>query len=185
MRIKAGPSFASLTGMDVEHRITSDDAKALTAALAASGERDAAFLVTGAVSLAALTLALPFSLTNEGGLRIVAALLLALLGSWIATRLIDWWRTARARWLPLESITGLEAGDRRLTFALEGVREISHLGERVFRWPAFEDAAETENWIALRVSDREVVVFPREVLNRRELAEATTLTALIGRGRKK
>jgi len=53
----------------------------------------------------------------------------------------------------------------------------------VFRWPAFEDAAETDKWIALRVSDREVVVFPRKALERRELADATTLKALIGRGR--
>ena len=170
--------------MDVEHRISSEDADALTTALAASGERDAAFLVTGFVSLAALTLAFPFSATNEGGLRIVASLIIGLVGSWIATRIVDWWRTLRARWLPLPSITGLEVGDKRLTFALEGVREVSHLGERVFRWPAFEDAAETDKWIALRVSDREVIVFPREVLNRRELADATTLTALIGRGRK-
>ena len=170
--------------MDVEHRIAPEDAEALTAALAASGERDSAFLVTGSVSLAALTLAFPFSATNEGGLRIAAALIVGLIGSWVATRLIDWWRTLRARWLPLPSITGLEPGDRRTTFALEGVREVSHLGERVFCWPAFEDAAETDNWIALRVSDREVVVFPREALNRRELADATTLTALIGRGRK-
>ncbi len=169
--------------MDVEHHISPDDAAALTTALAASGERDSAFLVTGAVSLASLTLALPFSASNEGGLRLAAALVVGLIASWIATRLIDWWRTIRARWLPLPSVTGLEPGDRRTTFALEGVREISHLGERVFRWPAFEDAAETENWIALRVSDREVVVFPRKALERRELADATTLKALIGRGR--
>ncbi len=170
--------------MDVEHRITSEDTAELTAALAASGERDAVFLVTGAVSLASLTLALPFSLSNEGGLRIVAALIVGLIASWIATRLIGWWRTLRARWLPLPSITGLEPGERRLTFALEGIREISRSGERVFRWPAFEDVAETEKCIALMVSDREVVVFPRDVLKRRELAEASTLTALIGRGRK-
>jgi len=170
--------------MDVEHRITFDDAVALTSALATNGERDSALLVTGTVSLASLTLAFPFSATNEGGLRIIAALVIGLIGSWVATRLIEWWRTLRARWVPLPSITGLEPGDRKLTFALEGVREISHLGERVFRWPAFEDAAETDTWIALRVSDREVIAFPREVLDRRELAEATKLTALIGRGRK-
>jgi len=79
--------------MDVEHHISPDDAAALTTALAASGERDSAFLVTGAVSLASLTLALPFSASNEGGLRLAAALVVGLIASWIATRLIDWWRT--------------------------------------------------------------------------------------------
>lgn len=171
--------------MDVEYRITREDSDELAAALAASGERDAAFLVTGAVSLAALTLAMPFRATNEGGLRLVAALLLALLGSWVAARIIDWWRTKRARWLPLPSITGLEPGDRKVTFALEGVKELSASGERIFRWPAFEDAAETTDWVALRISDREVVAFPREVLNKRGLAEADNLKALIGRGSKR
>lgn len=171
--------------MDVDYRITQEDAAALTKALAATGERDAAFLTTGAVSLAALTLAMPFRATNEGGLRLVAALILALFGSWLATRLIDWWRTKRARWFPLPSITGLEPGDRKLTIALEGVREINAHGERIFRWPAFEDAAETADWIALRVSDREVVAFPREALNKSGLAEAENLKALIGRGSKR
>lgn len=179
-----GPLFASCAGMNVEHRISSEDAAALTTALAASGERDAAFLVTLAVSLASLTLALPLSASNEGALRLVAALILGLAASWLANRIIDWWRTKRARWLPLPSITGLEPGDRQVTFALQGLRERSHLGERVFRWPAFEDAAETENWIALRVSNREVVAFPREVLEQQDLAEAENLKALIGRARK-
>lgn len=168
--------------MDIRHRISADDTAALTQALAASGEKDAAFLTTGFVSLAALTLAMPFSATNEGGLRLAAALVIALLGSWLATRLIDWWRVKRTRWFPLASIAGLEPGERHVSIALESVREISEMGERVFRWRAFEDVAETDEWIALRVSDRECLVIPRSALKKRGLAEAETLMALIGRG---
>lgn len=168
--------------MDIRHRITAEDSAALTQSLAASGEKDAAFLAKGFIWLASLTLAMPFSAANEGGLRLAAALIIALLGSWIATRLIGWWRMKRTRWFRLPSITGLEPGDRHITVALESVREISDLGERVFRWRAFEDIAETPDWIALRVSDRECLIFPRAALKMRGLAEAETLMELVGRG---
>ena len=168
--------------MDIRYRLTPADSAALTQALAASGEKDAVFLTVGAVSLASLTLAMPFTATNEGGLRLAAALVLALVMGWLTTRIISWWRLKRTRWFKLPSITGLEPGERHVTLALESVRDISELGERVFRWRAFQDAAETKNWIALRVSDREVLVFPRSALKMRGLAEAETLIALVGRG---
>lgn len=168
--------------MDIRHSITPDDTAALTKALAASGEKDAVFLTTATVSLAALTLAMPFNATSEGGLRLAAALLLAVAASWVAVKLIDWWRLKRTRWFALPSITGLEPGPRKVSVALESVRETSELGERVFRWRAFQDCAETDKWIALRVSDRECLVIPRKALNMRGLAESEPLKALIGRG---
>lgn len=168
--------------MDIRYRLTADDSAALTQALAAAGEKDALFLTVGAVSLAALTLAMPFNATNEGGLRLAGALVLALVMSWVAMRIVSWWRLKRTRWFKLPSITGLEPGERHVTLALESVREISEMGERVFRWRAFQDAAETDNWIALRVSDREALVFPRSALKMRGLAEAETLVTLVGRG---
>lgn len=170
--------------METRHRITSDDSAALIQSLASAGERDAAWMTTSAVSLAALTLALPLHATGEGGVRIIAALLLALAAGWLAVRCITAWRTIRAQIWPLPSVTGLEPGERKLSFSLESVREISDLGERVFRWRAFIDAAETDDWIALRVSDRECLVLPRAVLSERGLAESETLAALIGRGRR-
>jgi len=79
-------------------------------------------------------------------------------------------------------VAGLEPGYRRVTIALESVQEITALGERVFRWRAFDNATETEDWIALRVSDRECFVIPRTALKQRELAESEALVSLIGRG---
>lgn len=168
--------------MNIEHRITTEDSVALTKALAASGESHATFLVCGTVSLAALTLAMPFSASNEGGIRLSVALVLALAASWVAKYLIDWLRAKRTRWFPIPSVTGLEPGVRRVSLALESVREVSELGERVFRWRVFQGVAETPEWIALQVSDRECLVLPRAALNNRGLAEAETLAALIGRG---
>ena len=178
----AWPVLCYVSRMDIRHRISAEDAAALTQSLAARGEKDAAFLTTGFVSLAALTLAMPFSATNEGGLRLAAALIIALVGSWIATRLIDWWRVKRTRWFPQPSITGLEPVERRVSVALESIREISELGERTFRWRAFEDIAETKEWIALRVSERECLIIPRSALKMRGLAESEMLMALVGRG---
>jgi hypothetical protein len=168
--------------MDIHLRLTPEDRDALTAALAASGENDAVYLTSGAVAVAVLTLAMPFTASNEGGLRLLVALILAYFAIKGVTRLINWWRIKRTRWFPLPSITGLEPGERRLTIALESVREVSELGERVYRWRAFEDATETEDWITLRVSDRECLVIPRSALKHRGLAESEALVALIGRG---
>jgi len=115
-------------------------------------------------------------------LRLLAALILAYIASRFANWLITWWRVKRRKFFPLQSITGLEPGYRKVSIALESIQEISTLGERVFRWRAFEEAAETENWIALRVSDRECLVIPRSALRQRGLAESEALVSLIGRG---
>ena len=168
--------------MDIRLRLTAEDSEALTAALAASGEKDALYLTTGAVVLATMTLAMPLRASNEGGLRLIAALILAYFAIKAVTRLVTWWRMTRMRWFPLPSITGLEPGERKLSIALESVREISETGERVFRWRAFEDATETADWITLRVSDRECLVIPRSALKMRGLAESEALISLIGRG---
>ncbi len=168
--------------MDIRLDFTDEDRDALTAALAAGGESDAAYLTVGAVVLSTLTLAMPLTASNEGGLRLIVALVLAVFTIKLVNRLIGWWRLKRTRWFPLPSITGLEPGERLLSIALESVREVSASGERVFRWRAFEDAAETADWIALRVSDRECLVIPRSVLSKRAFTESGALISLIGRG---
>lgn len=167
--------------MDIRYRINEDDSVVLTKALAAAGEKDAMWFTTGAVSLASLSLAFPFSMSNEGWIRLIAALVLALVMSWVATRLIEAWRSYRTNWFPHEAIQGVEPGERLLSLSLESVRETTQSGERVFRWRSFLDTAETDDFLALQISDRECLVIPRSALSERALAEAETLVSLIGR----
>jgi len=168
--------------MDIKIQLTAHDRDSLRTALAASGENDAVYLTCGAVGLSALTLAMPFTASNEGGLRLLCGLILAYFVIRGVRRLITWWLVKRASWFPLPSIAGLEPGGKTLTIALESVREVTADGERVFRWRAFEGATETADWIALHVSDRECLVIPRSALKMRALAESETLVALIERG---
>ncbi len=168
--------------MELRYRITAEDRDAISAALAASDERIAVYMTTGAVGLAALTFAMPFSATSEGWVRLLVGMILALLAITLTHRVISWWWVQRTRFFPLPTVIGLEPGHRKLAIALESVQEISVLGERIFRWRAFEQAAETEKWIALRVSDRECLAIPRSALKQRGLSEAEVLASLMGRG---
>ncbi len=169
--------------MELRYRITAEDRDAIGAALAASDERNAVYMTTGAVGLAALTFAMPFSATSEGWVRLLVGMILALLAITLTNRLIGWWWVQRTKLFPLPAVTGLEPGHRKLAVGLESVQEVSTLGERIFRWRAFEQVAETENWIALRVSDRECLAIPRSILKRRGLSEAEVLASLMGRGK--
>lgn len=168
--------------MDIHHRLTRQDSDALARAVAASGGRDAAWLTVGTVALFALSLALPLAASPEGLTRGFVAVLLAVAGGWIALGTVEAWRRQRARWVTPPEIKGLEPGERTLSLSLGSLREVGPVEDRTLRWRTFLDRVETPEWLALIVSDRECVAIPRSALNEPGLAEAETLTDLIGRG---
>lgn len=168
--------------MELRFDISAEESAALTEMLALQSDSDARMLTFGTTTLASLSLAMPFSMTNEGALRLLFALVIAYLAFRLASAAIGWWAQKRLRWFPHPPIRGLEPGPREVAIALENIRETRNTVERVFRWRAFLDVIETNEWVALRASDRECIVFPRSALDERGLADAAMLMRLVGRG---
>lgn len=170
--------------MDISYRLTRQDSHALSQALVLRAERDAIILTCVAVALAALTIALPFEATLAALPRLAIAIGAAGLAAGLTWWVTRWWIGQRSRWFPAPPVRGLEPGERRLTLALENVREISAEGERVFRWLSFAGRAETDDWIALRVSSRECLAIPRGALRKGDLGGAGPLMSLLRKGRR-
>jgi hypothetical protein len=169
--------------MDIKYRLTPQDSDALAQALALRGERGSVLMTCGAVVLVTLVMIIPIRDVAASWpmlvFGIVAAIIAALLTWWV-TRL---WLKQRARLFPPPPVRGLEPGQRRLTLALENVREISAEGERVFRWQIFAGRAETDKWVALRVSSRECLAIPRAALRKGDFGGAGPLMSLLRSGR--
>ncbi len=168
--------------MDIKYRLTREDSDALAQALALRGERGAVLLTCAAVVLVTLVVTVPIRDIGASlpilAVSIIAALLAAVLTWWL-TRL---WLKQRGRLFPPPPVRGLEPGQRRLTIALDNVREISADGERVFRWRSFDGRAETPRWIALRVSSRECLAIPRAALRKGDVAAAGSVKSLLRAG---
>lgn len=169
--------------MDIKYRLTPQDSDALAQALALRGERGGVLMTCAAVVLVTLAVAIPIRdvLAHLPALALaVVAAVIAALVTWWVTRL---WLRQRGHLFPAPPVRGLEPGQRRLTIALENVREISAEGERVFRWQTFEGRAETAKWVALRVSNRECLAVPRAALRKGDFGGAGPLMSLLRSGR--
>lgn len=168
--------------MDIHHRLSQADSDALARAVAASGNRDALWLVSGTVALFGLSLALPLAASPEGLIRLLVGVLIAASAGFVAFGAAHEWNRYRTRWVKPVRMSGLEPGARTTSFSLRSLRDVGPLGERSFRWETFMHEVEAGDWIALVVSHRECVALPKSALKERGLADAQGLARLIGRG---